>query len=155
VAEIAACVVVFAVSFCSLACEAGVRPPPAAAAPMQPASEAPAPRRIVRLRGDAPGAVETLRKELEVVGFSVVDGNEVHDADLLLTVTSAASAGGSPMRRTTLTLSATVGEHEMEDISAHFARAEGEVDALTVRDLCRRWKRRYLRLQSATTDIDR
>jgi hypothetical protein len=100
-------------------------------------------------------ALAVFRGELEVVGFSVVDGNDVHDADLLLTVTSAASPGGSPMRRTTLTLSATVGEHEMEDISGHFVRAEGEVDALTVRDLCRRWKRRYLRLKSTTTEVDR
>jgi hypothetical protein len=100
-------------------------------------------------------ALATLRKELEAVGFSVVDGNDVHEADLLLTVTSAASPDGSPMRRTTLTLSATVGEHEMEDITGHFVRAEGEVDTLTVRDLCRRWKRRYLRLQSAVTGVDR
>jgi len=143
----------------SLGCQAEVRPPPAAVPAAPP--EAPAPLGAVRLRGDPPdnsvqqAAVTELADALGDAGFKVVTGDEPHDADLLLTVTSAAARDGGPKKRWILTLSATVGDHEMEDISGHFVRADGGVDALTVRDLCRRWKRRYQRLQSSGPVGDR
>jgi hypothetical protein len=115
----------------------------------------------VRLRGDPPGdavqsaALAELEGALGDAGFTVVTGDQPHEADLLLTVTSAAAKDGGPKKRWTLTLSATVGDHEMEDISGHFVRGEAGVDALTVRDMCGRWKRRYQRLQTAGSVGDR
>jgi hypothetical protein len=154
-----AAILVLCLAAASLGCQAEVRPPPAAA-PVAP-PEAPARLGAVRLRGDPPGdsvqraAVAELGDALGDAGFRVVTGDEPHDADLLLTVTSAAAKDGGPKKRWILTLSATVGDHEMEDISGHFVRADGGVDALTVHDMCRRWKRRYQRLQTAGPVGDR
>ena len=143
----------------STGCQAELGPPPAAAPAVAP--EAPAPILAVRLRGDPPddpvqrAAVDELRNDLTASGVKVITGDEPYEADLLLTVTSAGVKDGGPKKRWILTLSATVGDHEMEDISGHFVRADGGVDALTVRDMCRRWKRRYQRLQIAGTMGDR
>lgn len=142
----------------STGCQAELPPPPAAA----PAARTePAPVLAVRLRGEPPddpvqsAAVAELRNALTAAGVKVTTGDEPYEANLLLTVTSAGAKDGGLLKRWILTLSATVGDHEMEDISGHFVRADGGVDALTVHDMCRRWKRRYQRLQLAGPMGDR
>src|SRR5579883_2956025 len=89
----------------SAACDHEAQPP---SAPSPPAETAPAESRqpdvTIRLRATALGGA---------------DAATAPDADVLLTVTAMPLVEGSPSRRTTLMLSTSVGQHEMEDISAH------------------------------------
>lgn len=131
--------------------------PPAVPTPeaASAAAEPRAPDVAVRLRATAlqgadSGAVrQAVADAFARIGLAIVDDGTARDADILLTVSSTEVAEGSATRRTTLTLSTTIGEHEMEDISGHFVRADGGVDAVTVRELCQRWRRRFQRFQSA------
>lgn len=115
----------------------------------------------VRLRtagagGRVPGALEeAVGASLGEAGFPVDhtaagDG----DIDLVLTVVSMAESGG-PATRTMFTLSPTVRGHAMEDITGHFVRSDGGIDRVTVREVCQRFRRRYLRLRTAMADGER
>jgi hypothetical protein len=143
------------------ACD-GDLPPPETAAPAASSAEPRQPGVSVRMHAtalagaDAGPARAAVAAAFGGIGMSVVDdGQGTRDADVLLTVATMPVAVGSAARRTTLTLSTTVGEHELEDISVHYVRSDGAVDPVTVRDLCQRWRRRFQRFQSAVHEAPR
>lgn len=102
-----------------------------------------------------PGALEeAVGASLGEAGFAVDHTTGGGDIDLVLTVVSMAESGG-PATRTMFTLSPTVRGHAMEDITGHFVRSDGGIDRVTVREVCQRFRRRYLRLRTAMADGER
>jgi hypothetical protein len=91
---------------------------------------------------------DAVARELRAAGFAVVGDAATGDVDLLLTMSVAPPDAGDT-RRTTFALSAKIGLHEMEDVSGHYAVAEGAVDDVTLRVVCQKWRRRFRRFQEA------
>jgi hypothetical protein len=149
-----ACILGIALALAGAACDHDLPQSAAPATSASPATEDVATvtirLRATALEGADPGAARgAVADTFAKIGLSIAGDTGARDADVLLTVASVVVAEGSATRRTTLTLSTTVGEHEMEDISGHFVRADGGVDPVTVRELCQRWRRRYQRFQTA------